>query len=261
MSLFFNPQPDRTQVWSNGGGTQSTAIAALIVKRRLPKPDVAIMVDTERENSDTFEYFNEWTRPALESVGVNVRIIRKSQYATVDLTSKNGKHILIPAFTYQSGRVGKLPTWCSGEWKRDVITRALRDDGIKHADQWIGFSLDEVKRIKADKRQWLRSIYPLIDLRMNRASCVRSVQEMGWPTPPRSSCWMCPNKGGREWAEMKRERPEDFAKAVAFEQQIRRHDSNMWLHESCQPLDTIDFDVWDASPLSSPNCDSGLCFV
>jgi hypothetical protein len=36
-------------VWSCGGGTQSAAIAALIVSGQMPVPDLSVIVDTERE--------------------------------------------------------------------------------------------------------------------------------------------------------------------------------------------------------------------
>lgn len=261
MNLFFDPKPERTQAWSNGGGTQSTAIAALIVRGRLPKPDIAVMVNTERENGNTFPYFHQYVRPALADVGVEVCIVNKSEFATVDLTSKNGKHLLIPAFTTQSGKIGKLSNFCSGEWKRDVIARWLREQGVKQCDQWIGFSLDEMRRVKEDRRQWARSLYPLIELRMNRAACVRVVKEMGWPDPPRSSCWMCPNKLREEWIEMKRDRPEDFVKAVEFDREIRKTDPHVWLHESGIPLDEVEFDLWESSLMSEPGCNSGMCFV
>ena len=45
----------RNLIWSCGGGTQSAAIAALIVQGRLPIPDISLMVDTEREKSGTWE--------------------------------------------------------------------------------------------------------------------------------------------------------------------------------------------------------------
>jgi hypothetical protein len=38
-----------TDLWSCGGGTQSAAIAALIVRGDIRKPDLAVIVDTERE--------------------------------------------------------------------------------------------------------------------------------------------------------------------------------------------------------------------
>ena len=62
----------RTQIWSSGGGVQSTAIAALIVQGKLPKPDIAVIADTERELSTTWKYIEEVTGPALASVGVTL---------------------------------------------------------------------------------------------------------------------------------------------------------------------------------------------
>lgn len=260
MGLFFDPQHDRTQVWSNGGGTQSAAIAALIVQGRLPKPDIAVIVDTERENSDTFEYQRRFVFPALSAVGVECQVVPKSVFATVDLTSKNGKSILIPAFTTASGQIGKLPTFCSVEWKERVVSRHLRTIGVKQCDMWMGFSLDEMRRVKKDSKAWRRKVYPLIDLRLRRNDCIVEVLNMGWPKPPRSSCWMCPNKCNAEWKDMRDNRPADFALAVAFDYQLRETDPDMYLHESCVPLDQVDFDTYASSGFEK-GCESGLCFV
>ena len=43
----------RTQIWSSGGGVQSTALAVLICSGKLPSPDLAMIVDTTRERSTT----------------------------------------------------------------------------------------------------------------------------------------------------------------------------------------------------------------
>jgi hypothetical protein len=261
MGIFFDPSSSRTQVWSDGGGTQSCYIATLICKGDLPKPDIAVMVDTEREKPETFEYHEKYVIPALNAVGVTLNIIKKSDYATVDLTSKNGKTILLPAFTNQSGEIGKLPTYCSGEWKRDAISRYLRERGVKQSDMWMGFSLDEMRRVKRDRKQWLRKLYPLIELRKTRSACIAGVIDFGWPRPPRSACWMCPNQCHSEWKDMRESRPEDFALAVAFERdELHSRDSQMFLHESCVPLGQVD---WDARMPSAfePGCESGLCFV
>jgi 3'-phosphoadenosine 5'-phosphosulfate sulfotransferase (PAPS reductase)/FAD synthetase len=55
----------RTQIWSSGGGVQSCAIAALIVRGVLQKPAYAVIIDTEREMSSTWEYMREVISPAL----------------------------------------------------------------------------------------------------------------------------------------------------------------------------------------------------
>ena len=56
------------QVWSNGGGTQSAAIAALIIKGELPKPDLAVTSDTGREASETWRFHDEVLGPELHQV-------------------------------------------------------------------------------------------------------------------------------------------------------------------------------------------------
>ena len=94
----------RTQIWNNGGGTQSAAIATLIVTGKLPKPDLAVIADTGREKSATWDYLDRYIAPALESVGVTMRRVKKEDYATKDLYGgADGQTLLIPAFTTQGG--------------------------------------------------------------------------------------------------------------------------------------------------------------
>lgn len=257
--LFFFPDSGRTQVWRCGGGTQSTAIAVLIAQGRLPKPEIACMVDTIRENSSTWAYLEQYTNPLLKKAGVDLQIIDKTKYATVDLYSTKETLVLLPGYTTQSGSVGKLTNYCSGEWKIQVINRWLREQNVEQCDNWIGFSLDEMRRVKNDRRLWARSVYPLLELRMRRSDCVKAVTEIGWPEPPRSSCWMCPNKLNDEWREMRENNQEDFAKAVALERMIRCDDPHFWLHKQCKPLDECDFS--EPEGLFVLGCDSGMCFV
>lgn len=252
-------------VWSSGGGTQSAAIAALIVQGKLPKPDLALIVDTEREKSGTWEYAEAVIIPNLAAVGVALQRVRKSEFATVDLwTGKDGRSTVLPVFTTAGEVPGKLPTYCSGEWKRDVILRWLRAQGVKQCDCWIGISVDEMRRMRFNRVAWARNVYPLIEpefgLSYRRSDCIAEVARIGWPEAPRSACWMCPNMGDHEWREMKRDYPEDFAKACALEAAMRLKDPHAWLHGSCVPLAQVDF----TRPLGlfdDASCSSGLCFT
>ena len=196
-----------------------------------------MIVDTEREGSKTWEYFDCVTAPALKKAGVTVHRVRKSDYATVDLYRNDD--ILIPAFTTQGAETGKLPTYCSNEWKQRVMRRWATDQGVAEADIWLGFSTDEMRRVTQPTGKWQHK-YPLIDKRMTRWDCMAIVERMGWPEPPRSSCWMCPNKTGSEWKWQKENAPEDFAKAVEFERQIQSIDPDLWLTQQAIPLDKID---------------------
>src|SRR5208283_3302697 len=145
---------------------------ALIVQGRLPKPDIALIVDTEREKSTTWYYYDSVLKPKLAKVGVDLVRVPKSKYATVDLWSSSGD-LLIPAFTDKNGEKGKLQTYCSNEWKKRVIMRYLRECGVESCQNWLGISLDEMKRVRTGDKLWFQPRYPLIyDVPMRRNQCV-----------------------------------------------------------------------------------------
>jgi len=254
-------ESNRIQVWSSGGGTQSTAIAVLICMGEL-KPDVAVIVDTEREASETWEYLDKWVMPTLANVGITLHRVPKSQFATVDLWGgKNKDDLLIPAFTDESGEIGKLSTYCSGEWKKRVVRRFLNTLYPKGTlfNQWIGFSLDEPERLFQETGKW-EPRFPLFEKRMRRGDCIELVKRFGWPAPPRSSCWMCPNRSHAEWMHLKKNAPEDWQKAIAFEEEIRKRDDAVWLTRSGKPLSELP-DAPDQPDLFTGRCGSGQCFV
>lgn len=228
-----------TLILSNGGGTQSTALIALIVQGRLPRPDYVVTADTGREKTQTWEYIEQVHRPALEALGVPVVIVPPS-YRRHDLT-KSG-HVLMPMYTTQNGRVSKLPTYCSNEWKKRPVMRWLREQGVKQATQWLGISIDESDRMKPSGVQWLTNAFPLIDLGISRDGCYQLVREMGWPEPPKSSCWCCPHMGDPQWRHMRQHYPADFAAAVEVERKVRERDPHVFLHRSAKPLGLVPWD-------------------
>ena len=123
----------------------------------LPKPDLAVISDTSRERRTTWEYLCQHMQPHLDPVGVKIEIAPHT-LARVDLYDKSGL-TLVPAYTAE----GRLAAFCSGEWKRDVCERWLRSKGVTECEQWIGYSLDELWRVKKDHRGWCKIAYPLID--------------------------------------------------------------------------------------------------
>ena len=127
------------------------------------------------------------------------------------------------------------------------------EDGNKiHVVQWIGISLDEIYRMKPSRDWWAKSIWPLVDLRMNRHDCKRWMADHGFPEPPRSSCVYCPYHNNHEWRRLRDEEPEEFAKAVAFERKLQEAKSSEnfktipFLHRSLVPLDEVDLSTDEA---------------
>lgn len=260
---MFEPlDPTRTQVWSCGGGTQSAAIAALIVQEKLPRPDIAVMVDTGREKSSTWEYAEAVLIPALRGVGVELEIVKTADWATHDLYGgADDQTLLMPVFTTRDG-LGKLPGYCSHKWKREPLDRWLRKvKQVQACETWIGFSVDEMGRVFKQRTQWNRPRYPLIEfLRFRRDDCVRVVTDLGWPPPPRSACWQCPNQSNAEWRELRAEQPADWAQAVALDAELRERDPHVFLHRSGKPLSEADLESESADG-GLFGCASGMCFV
>ena len=248
-----------SEVWSNGGGTQSAAIAALIVRGDLPKPDAAVIADTNLESSATWRYMDEVIQPALNTVGVELVLVQG--LATVGVYSNKEGKPLMPVFTEIDGKRGQTSKWCSNEWKSRPIDRWLKQNGFDGGNLWIGFSTDEIQRMRGpNSRVKWQHVYPLADLRMSRSDCIALVERMGWPPPPRSSCWCCPYRTDHEWKHQRDTEPKDHDKAVALDNHIRRTTGDaLYLHRLCKPLTEIDFGD-DESQLEL-GCDSGMCFT
>jgi hypothetical protein len=245
---------------SYGGGKQTVALITLILEGKLPKPDLIVMADTSREVSTTFDYLNAIVQHALKTIGLQVEICGH-EYANWDIIKGDGEAMLLPAFTRQNGNVGKMPTFCSDEWKQRPIRRWLKERGITDTDVWLGISLDEAERMKSSGLNWYRHIYPLIELvPMHRSQCVMQIQKYGWPIPHKSRCWMCPNQSPEAWKQMKHLNDGDFEKAVNLENEIRQKDKDIYFHPLAIPLN----EAVEQSELQSDmfdGCDSGYCFT
>jgi len=242
-----------TKILSYGGGKQTVAMCVLVAQGKLPKPDYVIAADTGREMPTTWEYADTYMRPLLATVGLDLHIA-PHDLATVDIYGKNGD-LLIPAYT----DTGKLPTFCSNEWKQRVVHRYARQVLGCGTDMvnWIGFSLDELKRVKGEDGR----CYPLIDLMLTRADCEYIIEAAGLPLPRKSRCWMCPHQENAEWREV-RGRPELWRQAIELDQEIRDNDERggVFLHIRRVPLAAANIDADDRR---EPNrqCAFGLCFV
>lgn len=242
----------RDIVWAFGGGVQTICTLTLIAEKQLPKPARATMVDTSRERSLTWQYVNTYAVPLMKSMGMELEIVPHS-YATVDLYGKNGD-LLIPAYTTN----GKLPTFCSNEWKRRPMFRYLAEQGYgpkKPIITWMGMSLDEIERMRISDVKWAKNHYPLIfDVPLRRHECALQIERFGLPIPPKSACWMCPHLDNEEWEQEAELTPEDFAKAVQLEQDVNSKDisngkDGIWLHKSLVPLDRATFESKELLPM------------
>jgi hypothetical protein len=253
---------DRVQLWSCGGGRQSAGIAALIVEGKLPKPDHVAMVALEREYREVWPYVNRYIRPALQALGIPFSAVSRKQYDSSGFFGgREGRSLLLPAYSDLGGKPSKLSEFCSGKWKRDVMTRwANEQPGWKERgiDNWVGISWDERRRRRGARRRWFRPVYPLLDMRpMTVSGCLQAVARVGWPEPPRSRCSFCPNQADAEWAELSEA---EFLAACDLEDEIRAVDPNAYFHKKLIPLREVTLDPKDDNGGLFGGCSAGTCY-
>jgi hypothetical protein len=138
----------------------------------------------------------------------------------------------------------------------------LRSQGIRAATFWIGYTIDESKRIKGyGESPWFRR-YPLVELMLSRTDCETIILKAGLPLPPKSACWMCPHRSNAEWRFLRDEQPEDFERACRLDEEIREEDElhAVYLHESRVPLRDADLDAVDRGE-PKRQCGLGNCFI
>jgi hypothetical protein len=234
-------------------------MCVLIARGILPRPDVIVMADTDRENPSTWEYLEQHMKPYLAANGLAVEIAPHS-LATVDLYDNFGL-TLMPVYT----PTGKTRTYCSNEWKRRVVDRYLRSKGIQSGTRWIGFAFDEKRRWAGmhgkTEGKWT-TICPLVDLMINTAACLKIIESAGLPQPHHSACWMCPHKRNAEWRHIRDNYQEHWLKAIAMDEEVREHDDRnaVFLHHDRVPLREANIDV-DESEGKIQQCTLGVCFV
>lgn len=235
----FEDKPSAT-VWCSGGGVQSTAIAALIYRGKIPKPDYAFMADCGYESARTYSYLQRIIVPKMREIGVNFEIVKSSNYVNVELIDSKG-YCNLPAFQKNAdGSVSHFSTRCNGTWKQQVMRAWLRERGVEKCVNWLGISTDEAHRARYSRQEkWIVNKYPLIELRMDRKACANFIKETGWEMPIRTSCIMCPQRTKFEWLKLKIDCPGDFDRACAIEKEIQAINPNVFLSAECRPLAEI----------------------
>jgi hypothetical protein len=246
------------RVLSLGAGVQSTTLALLAVEDVLPKPDAAIFADTGWEPRAVYDHLARLTT-VLVGAGIPVHRAQHGDLRrdTVETTS----FMRLPAFVQGAdGRAAMLRRQCTERYKMDPIRRQIRlllgartstvgsvltPPAGATAEQWVGFSTDEVGRIKDhDEPAYLRTRYPLIELGMSREDCTRWLGARGW-TVAKSACIGCPFHGNRQWRDLRDNHPDEWADAVEFDRAIRERTFKgpqgvPFLHRSLLPLDQVD---------------------
>lgn len=246
---------------SLGAGVQSTVLLLMACDGTLPGLDYAIFADTGWEPRAVYQHL-ERIIPVAEAAGIPVIQVSNGNLRA-DTLDPAHRYASIPRYIRNpdgSGGMGRRQ--CTSEYKLAPINRKVRELlGAKPprfprvpkgrvAEQWIGFSTDELGRV-SDKEQlsYVRKRYPLLELGMDRKTCERWLRRHGWTSVAKSACIGCPFHGNRMWRDLRDNHPDEWADAVEFDAAIRKGgarglplNGEAFLHRSRVPLDVAPID-------------------
>ena len=243
---------------SLGAGVQSSTMALMASRGEItPMPDYAIFADTQAEPVSVYRWL-DWLEKQLPFPVLRVTKGNLGIDSIQLRTSKKGNFYTkptIPAFTInKAGKKGKFrKRQCTVDYKLEVINREVRKIiGRKRSakcSMWIGISIDEVGRMKPSRKKYIENRFPLIEMKLSRAGCLAWMKAKGYPQPPRSACVFCPYHNDKEWQRLKTQEPEEFQRAVEYENGLTKTMSQVsgfrdipFLHRSCLPLSQVNFE-------------------
>lgn len=239
---------------SLGAGVQSSALYLMAVEGEFgdETPEAAIFADTQWEPKGTYEWLAE-----LERIGGNIIPIHTVTAGNIrDLALSGSGFAAIPLNVRSSKGYGKLRRQCTREFKVAPVTREIRrllgvEKGRRvrvPVEVWMGISLDEIQRMKPNRERWITNRWPLIEREFDRRKCEAWLVAHGYRVPPKSACIGCPYTDNRRWREMKDNRPDEWADAVAFDASIRtlpRITGEAFVHRTLKPLPEVDLSTME----------------
>ena len=238
---------------SLGAGVQSTTMYLMSCNGELPRADYAIFADTGWEPQSVYDHLERLKAmneiPILTVSAGNIRHDALNKAKT--------RFASMPMFTKEpaTGKVSMLRRQCTREYKVEPLQKKCKELGAKAKDPaevWIGISIDEAHRMKDSHVKYTQHRWPLIERRIDRASCRVYLEKAGWLNVPKSSCIGCPFHSDSVWLDLKKNAPEEWADAVAFDRAIRqmpRLRDQTYLHYTAVPLEDAELgekqnDLW-----------------
>lgn len=184
------------------GGKDSSALA-IYLRERVPEMEY-VFCDTGKELPETYEFLTK-----MEAyLGKPIR----------RLTSERDFDHYLDVFN------GYLPSsrmrWCTRLLKLKPFERYVGDDPVIN---YVGIRADESREGYVSTKPNITSVFPFREDGITKADVLRILEESGVGIPgyyrwrTRSGCFFCFFQRKEEWVGLKREHPEFFDEAKAYE--------------------------------------------
>lgn len=258
----------------------------MLLRGDIKRPENLLVVNADpgMENSQTYHYVR-YMRDRCDEAGIVFKTVKRDLFTELlEAVRGDATRFDFPPFWTKNrttGKRGRLLQGCTQVYKIAPMDRVVRDFlyekfgisrksrrlGTDTVCKWIGFSWDELTRIKEAKQKYIYFDYPLIKLRMTKADIKDYFSSIGKPLPPRSVCNACFANDVEYFKKMYHERPADWAQAVEVDEAIRDL-SQFGMRDECYVSHTLiplaelaerGFVVSDVEP--ELQCHSGYCFT
>lgn len=264
------------RVLSLGAGVQSTTLALMAAAGEIEAPDCAIFADTGWEPQSVYEHLDR----LMAALPFPVHIVSAGNLRD-DIergsSSRSGRFAAVPWFMrHPDGSAGMGRRQCTAHYKLEPLAKKVRQllgatprgrvQGV--AEILIGISTDEAARMKPARVRYMRNVWPLIDLGMSRAACLRWLERAGWHAP-KSSCIGCPFHSNEQWRQLRDSDPGAWTDACRLDGLIRTGGhargirGEQFMHRSLVPLAEVDLSTWEERgqpDLFNMECE-GMCGV
>lgn len=271
-------------VLNYSGGKQSTCLLWMVLRGDIDRPEnfIVLNADPGMENSLTYKQ-NALMRGECEKAGIEFATAPGPNLADDLINVRKAKRVDNPPYwtaPRSGGREGQLMQKCTRHYKIAPMDRWLRVWIERHlgypvgsgrlpenlVTKWIGFCRGEEMRIKPSLVGYIDFAYPLIDMGMGQVEVAQYYETNGLDLPPRSVCNACFANTPQMYRDMKKNRPHDYAQAVAIDEAVRDMTScgveeDVYVSKTRRPLSVIAGDEYEGQQLDMFSCDSGYCFT
>jgi hypothetical protein len=274
-------------VLNYSAGVQSSTLLHMLIRGDIHRPAnlLVLNADPGMENEGSYKYL-AYMRQLAATVSIKIHTVPGPNLYKDILTVSRGDATRLdnPAYFTKkpNGKRGKLIQKCTQYYKITPMDRFMRrymqkvcgisKDSKRIPEQsvhkWIGFALDEIHRISEPKQKYVRFVYPLIELRMDKEACVSYLKRNKLEIPPRSVCNACFANSLKTLKEMYEERPADWRQAVHVDNAVRDWssigvDNPVYVSDSLVPLKDLPMvDFKSQNGEAEKECSqTGYCFI
>lgn len=188
-------------IQSFGGGVNSVALYFTLRKYNLPLDEV-VFADTGCELPETYSIVERF-KYVTEKDGIKFTTVKSDK--SESLYQFCWDHKIVPTIYRRD---------CTAKFKIIPIVNYLKQSYNKKDGfcQYIGIAKEEWHRMKDSRVKYIKLIYPLIDLNIDRNRCVQICIENGFNDVIKSGCYICPFTKKDSWIWLKEKHPDLYQK-------------------------------------------------